>query len=125
MMKTMGMVCLMAGLAQGASAQQVCFPQNMCDFRGFACESQVDDLKAARASYRNKASGAQSKAKKLQRSVNHLAAENKRLKAEMKSLGTEETWARERTKVVGDYTMLMLCVREAASLDAAKACLEG
>lgn len=125
MWKAVGGIVLLAGLAQGASAQQVCFAQNTCDFRGFACSSDVEELQASVSRTRGDAAGARRKAKKLQGAVNHLSRENKRLKAEIDGLGTSEDWARERQKVVGDYTLLMLCVRDAASLEAAKTCLDG
>lgn len=118
-------VSLVAVFAQAAAAQQACFAQNMCDFRGFACESDVDDCRAAKTHLRQQLAGAQSNAKRYQRINRQLKAENTALQAQLADIGSEETWARERSKIVGDYASVLICLRQADRLAAAKSCLDG
>lgn len=124
---------LLSGLvATPAMARNICFAENQCDFRGFACVSEVEScqgsLAATKRDYKRLARdnrNLKGELTKARRQAAAARATKVNAAAEMERFKEEELiWMRERDAVVGDYTRFMLCVRNAETLDGAKACFD-
>ena len=117
------MVLMICASAQMAQARNICFAENSCDFRGFACVSEGDRCTARRSGLQAKVNSLQEGQSKLRRQLAATRAALSKAQAVPVVVNDEETnWKRDKAGIVAGYAGFMLCVRDATTLEMAQDC---